>query len=222
MEGSMPLPSLYDICSPRPDVLEGSIAESDFAADLARVLRNDAPPEYLDPVKFFANTHPTRGLKSLLWNICQRINGKSGQVSSIFRLDTNYGGGKTHSLIALVHAATGMPGVRNVEEFIDPGLLPKGKVRIAAFDGENADPTNGRNLGNGVRAFTPWGEITHALAGKEGYDLVRKSDVEGVAPGSDTIRELFGGEPTLILIDELSVYLRKLKAKDWERAEEDN
>jgi len=214
----MPLPTLYEICIPRPDVLEGSIAESDFAADLARVLRNDAPPEYLDPVKFFANTHPTRGLKSLLWNICQRINGRSGQVSSIFRLDTNYGGGKTHSLIALVHAATGMPGVRNVEEFIDPGLLPKGKVRIAAFDGENADPTNGRNLGNGVRAFTPWGEIAYALAGKEGYDLVRKSDVEGVAPGADTIRELFGREPTLVLIDELSVYLRKLKAKDWERA----
>ncbi len=69
-----------------------------------------------------------------------------GGAASIFRLDTNYGGGKTHALIALTHAARGMPGVQNVDEFIDPDLLPATEVRIAAFDGENADPANGRVL----------------------------------------------------------------------------
>ena len=39
---------------------------------------------------------------------------------------------------------------------------------------------------------------------------IRKSDEERVAPGAETLRELFGGEPTLILLDELSVYLRKV------------
>jgi predicted AAA+ superfamily ATPase len=66
---------------------------------LAQVLRGDAPADYQDPVKFFANTHPTRGLKDLLWNVCLRLSGSKDQVASIFRLDTNYGGGKTHALI---------------------------------------------------------------------------------------------------------------------------
>ena len=155
----MDLPTLFDLCEPRPDVLAGNIAESDFAADLAQVLRGDAPDDYKDPVRFFANTHPTRGLKDLLRNVCLRLTGQSEQVSSIFRLDTNYGGGKTHALIALTHAARGMQAVANAAEFIDPALLPRKPVRIAAFDGENADPANGRLMGEGIRAYTPWGEL---------------------------------------------------------------
>ena len=214
----MSAPTIFDVCTPRDDVLAGTITESDFAADLAQVLRGDAPAEYRDPVKFFANTHPTRGLKSLIWNVCSRLNGSSKQVASLFRLDTNYGGGKTHSLIALTHAARGMEGVPNASEFISPEMQIQDNVRIAAFDGENSDPTNGRHLGHGIRAYTPWGEIAYSLNGIEGYELVRRSDHEGVAPGSETIKELFGGEPSLVLIDELSVYLRKLKAKSRERA----
>ena len=98
-----------------------------------------------------------------------------------------------------------------VDEFIDPALLPRGPVRLAAFDGENADPANGRTMGDGVRAHTPWGELAYALAGPAGYERVRNSDESGVAPGADTLRELFGGEPALILLDELSVYLRKVQ-----------
>jgi hypothetical protein len=214
----MPLPTLFDICRPRQDVLDGAITMSDFAADLAQVLRGDAPEDYQDPAKFFANTHPTRGLKDLLWNVCLRLSGSKDQVASIFRLDTNYGGGKTHALIALAHAARGLHGVAQVDEFIAPDLLPRGHVRLAAFDGENADPFNGRPLGDGLRAYTPWGELAYALAGQQGYALVQRSDVEGGAPGADTLKELFGGEPTLILLDELSVYLRKLRARDRERA----
>ncbi|MGD9971826.1 MAG: ATP-binding protein [Desulfatirhabdiaceae bacterium] len=214
----MTIPSLFDICIPREDVQKGSITESDFAADLAQVLRGDASEEYRNPARFFANTHPTRGLKDLMWNVCHRLNGSSQQAASIFRLDTNYGGGKTHALIALAHAARGMPGVQNIHEFIDPDILPKSPIRIAAFDGENADPTNGRPLGSGIRAFTPWGEIAFALAGPDGYQRIKRSDEEGVAPGADTIRELFENQPTLILMDELSVYLRKLGARDMTRA----
>ena len=142
--------------------------------------------------------------------MCRRLSGAGGEAASIFRLDTQFGGGKTHGLIALVHAARGAAGVKNLAEFIDPALLPKGSIRIAAFDGENADPLNGRTMGDGIRAFTPWGEIAYALAGVPGYERVRASD-EQRGTGADTLRELFGGEPTLILLDELSVYLRKVK-----------
>ena len=203
--------TIFDLCTPRKDVIEGSLTESDFAADLAQVIRNSGPAEYREARKFFSNTYPTRGLKNLLANVCARLSGSGGAVSAIFRLDTSYGGGKTHGLIALIHAASGMKGVDNVAEFIDPSLLHKGEVRIAAFDGENADPANGRTMGEGVKAFTPWGEIAYALAKKDGYERVRKSDEQMIAPGAETLRELFGEQPTLILLDELSVYLRKVK-----------
>jgi predicted AAA+ superfamily ATPase len=76
-------------------VRSGTVADAEFAADLSMVLRGDAPPEYRDPAPFFANTFPTRGLKNLLANVCSRFRRGTG-VASIFRLDTSYGGGKTH------------------------------------------------------------------------------------------------------------------------------
>jgi hypothetical protein len=210
----MTLPSIFDLCVPRDDVRSGASSDSDFAADLARVLRDPhAPPEYRDPVRFFATTYPTRGLKSLLANVCGRLSGNGPTVAAIFRLDTAFGGGKTHGLIALVHAARGMVGVANPAEFVDPAVLPTGPVRVAAFDGENADPANGRRMGPDVLAFTPWGELAYALAGKDGYERVRKSDEQGIAPGAETLAELFGGEPALILLDELAIYLRKVSSR---------
>ena len=215
----MTAPTIFDTCTPRSDVLQDEIAEADFAADLASVVAGRGSPEYRDPVRFFANTYPTRGLQSLLANICRRLANAGGEVAAIFRLDTSYGGGKTHGLIALTHAARGLGTVPNISEFIDPSLLPKGRVRVAAFDGENADPANGRAMGDDVLAFTPWGEIAYALAGRDGYERVRRSDERHIAPGAETLRELFGGEPTLILLDELSVYLRKVRHMEDVRAQ---
>jgi len=207
----MTVPTIFETCRPRPDVLAGKMVESDFAADLAQVIVGKGPSDYVDPVRFFNNTYPTRGLKSLLANVCKRLSGAGGEVASIFRLDTTYGGGKSHGLIALCHAARHGAEVPSIEEFVDPSLLPRGPVRIAAYDGENADPANGRRMEGGQLAFTPWGEIAFSLAGPEGYERMRGSDERCVAPGADTIRELFEGEPTLILLDELSVYLRKVR-----------
>ena len=210
----MTIPTIFETSRPRDDVLRGAIAEADFAADLAQVVAGRGGAEYLDPARFFARTYPTRGLRDLLANVGRRLTGAGGEAAAIFRLDTSYGGGKTHGLIALVHAARGMRGVANVAEFVEPALVPAGPVRIAAFDGENADPANGRAMGEGVLAHTPWGEIAYALAGRAGYERVRASDERRVAPGAETLRELFGGEPALILLDELSVYLRKVRRFD--------
>ncbi len=210
----MALPTIFDICRPRPDVLAGTVADTDFAADLAQVLTGKASADYREPGRFFANTFPTRGLKNLLANVCGRLSGAGDAVGAVFRLDTSYGGGKTHGLIALAHAGRGMTEVSNTAEFIDPALLPAAPVRVAAFDGENADPANGRALDGGVLAFTPWGEIAHALAGPAGYERVRRSDEQREAPGADTLRSLLGDAPALILLDELSVYLRKVSRQD--------
>lgn len=205
--------TLFDICTPREDVLAGAVKESEFAADLAQVLRGDAPKEYQDAAVFFANTHPTEGLKRLLDNVCRRLSGAGGEASAIFRLDTQYGGGKTHALIALTHVASSARGVPNIAEFVLPELLPVGEVNVAAFDGENADPVNGRLMGDGIRPVTPWGELAYALGKKAGYESIRKSDEERTAPGAENLKALFGGKPTLILLDELSVYLRKVRGR---------
>ena len=85
-------------------------------------------------------------MKELLKAVCLRLSGRGGEVSSIIRLGTQYGGGKTHSLIALVHAVRGMKGVPTPEDFVDPAILPAGAIRIAALDGENADPASSSRI----------------------------------------------------------------------------
>ena len=207
----MAQPNIFDLCKPRDDVAKGTISESDYAANLANVLNGRASRDYTDAPTFFTNTYPTEGLKELLVNVCGRLSGRGESVSAVFRLDTSFGGGKTHGLIALVHAAEGMKGVTNVAEFLDPSLVPNRSVRVAAFDGENADPANGRPMGEGVRAHTPWGEIAYQLAGKAGYEIVRRSDEQRIAPGADTIKELFGSDPVLLVLDELGEYLRRVQ-----------
>ncbi|MBX5070492.1 ATP-binding protein [Rhizobium lentis] len=207
----MSLPNVFELCKPREDVASGAVVDSDYAANLANVLTRRASHDYTDAPTFFTNTYPTEGLKELLVNVCGRLSGRGESVSAVFRLDTSFGGGKTHGLIALVHAAAGMRGVSNIAEFLDPALVPTRPVRVAAFDGENADPANGRPMGDDVRAHTPWGEIAYQLAGKAGYEIVRKSDEQRIAPGADTIRELFGSDPVLVVLDELGEYLRRVQ-----------
>lgn len=212
--------NLFAVCEPRADVLQGALRESDFAADLSQVLRGDAPDEYKKADLFFANTYPTKGIKNVLKLVALRVLGRPEQVGAIFRLDTQFGGGKTHTLIALAHAMQGMAGVPHADEFLEPALRPSKAIRIAAFDGENADPTNGRRLSDTVRAYSPWGELAYALAGEAGYRLVEQSDKEGIAPGADTMRELLGTEPALILVDEIAPYLRKVAGRNAQRAAE--
>jgi hypothetical protein len=210
-------PSIYELCRPWADVLEGRIRDEDFAADLSQVLKGTAPELYKNPAVFFANTHPTRGLRDLFLAVVDRLTSSGSQLGSILRLDTSYGGGKTHALIGLNHILTAADQIPNLEEFIDPARLPSQKVTVAAFDGENADPMNGRRMdclgqGGDILAFTPWGELAVQLAGPAGYERIRNSDRLGAAPpGAETLRELIGERPVLILIDELSIYLRKIK-----------
>lgn len=207
----MGVATVFDLCEPREDVLAGGVSDSDYAANLTAVLSGRAGSDYTDPAQFFSNTYPTVGVRELLKNVCRRLSGSSDAISATFRLDTSFGGGKTHGLIALVHAARAGGQIPGIAEFVDPTYLPDRPVRIAAFDGENADPANGRRMMDGIRAYTPWGEIAAQLAGKEGYELVRRSDEGRVAPGADTIAELFGNQPALIVLDELGEYLRKVR-----------
>lgn len=201
--------SIFTACQPRQDILDGTISEADFAARLGSVISGVGSPDYVEPARFFANTHPTAGLRSLITEVMRRLSGK-GDTSATFRLDTSFGGGKTHGLIALVHAARwGSAHTEELRKFAGSDDVDAVDATVAAFDGEAADPTNGRLMGDGIRAFTPWGEVAYQLGGATAYETVRKSDEARRAPGSDTLGEILGDRPCLILFDELGEYLRK-------------
>src|SRR3954451_19827399 len=92
------LRSIYDTCRPRADVETGTTKDEQFAADLSQVVNKTAPKEYAEPVHFFRHTYPTRGIRELLKAVLTRLSGRGGEVASVIRLDTQYGGGKTHAL----------------------------------------------------------------------------------------------------------------------------
>jgi len=120
--------TVFDACEPRPEVLKGELREDIFAARLSDVIRNKADPVYQDPATFFDNTYPTQGLKNLLGEALGRLTGVRPANNAVIRLETAFGGGKTHNLIGLYHAARGYaPGAA----FADGALVPAaGAVRV--------------------------------------------------------------------------------------------
>ena len=101
------LRTIFETCRPGADVQAGTTKDEQFAADLAQVVNNTAPKEYADPAVFFRHCYPTRGIRELLKAVLIRLAGRGGEIASIIRMDTQYGGGKTHSLICLVDARPG-------------------------------------------------------------------------------------------------------------------
>ena len=203
-------------------MLAGELPNSIFAADLWDVVcrKPGTHPDYLDSHRFFASTHPTENLKLLVKDVTERLAGMEGG-SPVYRLETGFGGGKTHSLIATVHAAR--EGERLAEGLRDYriGRFPApGVVKVAAFVGEESDPLSGNERiveGVKIRAYTPWGQIAALLGGVAGYEEVRANDEEGVAPSREALERSFGDRPALILIDELVLYMARAFALKEDR-----
>ena len=201
-----------------PDVLSDDFSEDIFALDLGTLSdyligkeqgRSSAelgrvPAVYRDAGSFFAASFLTNGLKSLLEDVLSRLAGAAG--NRVLRLQTPFGGGKSHTLAALLHAARSRAALDALPEAA--GLPKPEGVRVAVVDGQFFDPTNGkRPSGAEITARTLWGWVAWALGGREGYDLVRAQDEARVAPGADALVDLLKGGPSLILFDELLQYL---------------
>lgn len=196
-------------CIPRPDVLSGGLADNHFAAQLDQVVRNPAGyPIYGDPDDFFAITYPTSGLRQLLSRTFGRLSGAKveGAEHGVIRSATSFGGGKTHSLMAVYHLTRGARP-SNLTEFVDPSLLPQ-SCRVAAVVADTLDPENGL-LTNGIRTWTLWGEIAAQL-GPEAYAQLKASDEGRTAPGKATWEAIVGDQPTVFIIDEIAHHLRQL------------
>jgi hypothetical protein len=212
--------TIFDACQPRDEVLAGELREQQFAASLTRVLRGNADAVYGDPATFFANTYATGGLKSLLREGLGRLTGSNPSAAAVVRLETSFGGGKTHNQIALYHVCRGGFDPRVVADFVSPDLFPKSPIaKIAGVVGPDMDVAEGVDHGE-VRTFTLWGELAWQLGycagGPEGardaYEVVRKSDEQRSAPGTQVWEKLIGDEPALLMIDEIAAHLRAASA----------
>ena len=135
--------SLFERVTLRDDVLSGDLTEAKFAASLEEVTAGTAPDTYQDAETFFAGTFPSGGLRTLLNETLGRLGGGKPDGASVIRLETSLGGGKTHNLIALYHAAAGKLPASMAGEFMDPGLLPAEPIdRIGVFVGSATGATS--------------------------------------------------------------------------------
>lgn len=207
------LPSVLDSCTPRGEILSGDLQLDLFAAKLRLVVEEKAPQVYQNPDLFFANTFPTDGIKTLIREVFTRLSSK-GSGSPILRLETSFGGGKTHDEIALLHIAKQGRRIQGLERFTNLEIIPTDTIQVAAIDGRDLDPENGiYHQDTGITTYTLWGEIAYQIGHIEGYQLLQKSDRSGVSPGTSVIERLINNHPTVIMLDEIARYLSTAKGK---------
>ncbi len=205
-----------EVIVPHDDVARGRFALAEFAADLRQVVLGDGADEYCDPAAFFARTFLTAGLQELLGQAVERLGGAGG--APVVDLQTSFGGGKTHSMIALYHLFSGTPLERLPQEVGDlvrgTGVATLPAVRRAVLVGTGMAPGQALVKDDGTEVGTLWGELAWQLGGAEAFALVADADRTRTNPG-DALRELLHRcSPCLILIDEWVAYARGLYADD--------
>ncbi|WP_373695497.1 MULTISPECIES: DUF499 domain-containing protein [Microbacterium] len=205
-----------EVIRPHDDVARGEFTASEFAADLHLVHTGQAlGTEYNDPIEFFTRTYLTEGLRDLLARALRRMNG-DGNASPVVNLQTNFGGGKTHSMLALYHLFSGTDPARLPNELQElvaaAGIerLEDLKVKRVALVGTYLKAGSPIVKADGTEVRTLWGELAWQIGGREAYNLIAADDAAGTNPGDAllTLFQTYG--PALILIDEWVAYARQL------------
>jgi predicted AAA+ superfamily ATPase len=217
IEGTPPvgLKPWREVVTPHPDVATGRYHQAEFAADLEQVRAGDAISEYGEPREFFRRTFLTVGLTNLLKEALLRVTKQGGEP--VVELQTNFGGGKTHSMLALFHLFSGisaieLTGVDQILHLVSVSTLPN--VKRATLVGTALNPGQPHIKEDGTRINTLWGELAWQLGGREGYALVVANDNNATSPGSQLLCDLFKKyNPCLILIDEWVAYVRQTYGK---------
>lgn len=195
-----------------PDVESGSLAEAVFAIDLGAVAIGDtaAPKVYRDADAFFAATFVTMDLHRLLEEVLASLAGQ-GTYNRVLKLRSPFGGGKSHTLASLLHAAKSRKSLNQIpecKEFADPG-----PVDVAVFDGEKFTATGDKDVGGGQTVNTMWGWLGWQL-GPASYKVIQRHDVDRVSPSGDEVKAMLeaGGKPVLLLLDEVLKYMERAAA----------
>ena len=200
-----------EIAVPHADVLKGTFQQAEFAADISAVHSGKAPHEYQDAGAFFERTYITEGMRLLLTQVAQRLSGKGGEP--VIQLQTAFGGGKTHTMLAVLHLASrkcALNDLHGIPTLVEKaGLMDVPKANVAVLDGTAHAPGQAWKHGK-ITVKTLWGELAWQLGGSDGFALVKEADASGTSPGKDVLRTLLETyAPCVLLIDELVVYIRQ-------------
>lgn len=211
--------SVIDLCKPRPEILAGTFNPEVFTASLGPIIdfyRGNSSSTvdniYTDATLFFKEaTYPTQGLCTVLAEVFGRLTGDM-TVPAIHRLETAFGGGKTHALIACTHIAHRGKELRDVTaNILHNDLLPEpGSVIVVGVGGEEI-PVH-KPKGKSLVPYTLWGEIAYQVGGEELYREVEEEANSYAAPGKIYFTKVLGDRKILIMLDELAQYAARLEA----------
>jgi uncharacterized protein DUF499 len=201
-----------EVALPRKEVADGSFDESVFAADLGLVDRGRGPRDYVDPVAFCEKTYPTEGLRAVLGEIAARLRGDAS-AAGVYRLQTEFGGGKTHTLLAAYHVFRDPAAVAETPFAAELAALVGGELpraRVVVLDGSSMAPGIGERVDSSPQLHTLLGQLAYRLGGEDAYARVADQDAKLLGSSTSQLAELLEAHtPCLILLDETLEYLNK-------------
>ena len=211
-----------DVAQPHPDVLEARFTDAEFAANLAHVDQGIGSEEYTDPLAFFRITYLTEGLSRVLRASIERFGKKGGDP--VVGLQTNFGGGKTHTMLALYHLAGAVEagykpeilhGMKGIFEAAGIPTLPT--VQRAVFVGTHKGPSEVMHASDGREIRTVWGYIAYRLGGWDAVDHIADSEANRTNPGSEKLIQILElASPCLVLLDEVVAFAKQLRGEEHE------
>ncbi len=207
---SKPSQIVLEACKPRPEVLKGDLDDAIFAADFGDLISGKAPGVYKEAATFFQNTHPARQLRKVVEVVFGRLaDAKEGGTT--IRLSTGFGGGKTHTLMALWHLAKNIVDPAIGTELLPAAGRPK-KVTVVGIDAGKAGLPEFAAHGQ-LKVHSLWGEMFFHLGGEMALKMLGKADAPEASPNESQIEAAFPDGPVLILLDELVIYMAKLSER---------
>lgn len=211
----------HDVVKIREDLRSGELSLAMFAADLYDVaMKKGLRPVYEDPAQFFALTYPTLNLRELAKDVILRLAGKNDKA--VRQLELTYGGGKTHTLITLLHLVgdpARLPDLPAVSEFVQHIGMKPPQARVAVLPFDHLDPVAGMEVkapdGKTARFKHPWTVLAWQLGGPEGIKILGTEDGKEreVPPFTNVLEDLLrlpGRQDlsTLVLMDEVLMWAR--------------
>ncbi len=193
----------YEIVEPYTTIRSGQIEETEFTPDLKDIIEGKTSQYYQDPKKFFEITYMTRGLLRLFQNVQNKV--MRGKGNAVIKLQTPFGGGKTHALIAVYHFVVNGKAILRIL----PESFTQIDTKILIIEGTHLNPLEGHKCEN-LCIQTLWGEIAYQLGGNEGYKQFEENDKKMISPGKEKLITFLKNFPSFILLlDEIAEYITK-------------
>lgn len=218
----LPWTPWHEVVRIREDLKSGKLSLATFAADLSDVTMGRASRVYQVPDEFFSLTYPTFNLRELAKDVVHRLAGRNDKA--VRQLELTYGGGKTHTLITLLHLVTDpekLPDLPAVQEFVQHAGMKPPRARVAVLPFDKLDVEKGMETrgpsGETRWLRSPWSVLAFEIAGAEGLRLLHadgRDEERESAPAENLLVDLLSrpgkdGLATLVLIDEVLMYARE-------------